>query len=191
MPAFVHLTLHALLGSLLAWCTRTAPRARAYFWAWPVFLGLAYTTAVLLPVAAYHFRYYPDFSLGYAFDPVLYPWADAQVHWLGLLAAVSYLATFLSGYAVTRAGLLRRGRVLAVSAPVIVLVAALTFATLVGSDRCLLRSDYADFWRGRAVPWTGTPSGGAGIAAYLVALIGLRYVERRWRHRDPTLLGQL
>lgn len=190
MPALFHLVAHALLGSLLAWCSRAAPRGQQRLLGWPLFVGLTYAVGVLLPVAAWQFRFYPDFSLSYAFDPVLYPWVEGQVGWLGLGACLANLAAAVLAYASTRLGL-RTGRAfLAALVPALALGAGTYGAWHFGAESLAL-GDYAAFWRGQARPWTETPVGAAAALAYALALVGLRFGERRWHGRDPGLLGRL
>lgn len=190
MPALFHLVLHGLLGSLLAWSFRGAPRAQARVLAWPLFFGLAYAVLVLLPICAYQFRFYPDFSLSYAYDPVLYPWATGEVTLLCLAANLAYVLALVLAYASTRFGLAQNRRLLAAAAPACAILLA-AWATVMLAGRNLALGDYASFWRGNTVAWTTTPSGILAALAYLMALLGLRAGERRWRNKDPALFGYL
>lgn len=190
MPAIFHLVAHAMLGSLLAWCSRAAPRGQQRLLGWPLLVGLAYAAGILLPVAAFQFRFYPDFSLSYAFDPVLYPWVENRVGWLGLSACIANVAALVVGYAVTRAGV-RAGRWTVVFVVPVGSVATAVWAALHFGPANLALGDYGAYWRGQAVPWTSTASGVVVALAYTSALVALRYGEGHWRGRDPALLGRL
>lgn len=190
MSALFHLVAHALLGSLLAWCSRGAPRGQQRLFGWPLLVGLTYATGVLLPVAAYQFRFYPDFSLCYAFDPVLYPWVETQLAWLGVLACLANLAALVLGYDCTRAGVRGRRWALKLLVPAAALATG-GWATWHFGAANLALSDYATYWRGQASPWTTAPSGFVAACSYTLALVGLRYGETHWRGREPELLGRL
>src|SRR5690606_29675259 len=105
MPALLNVCANLILGSAVAHLSRRSEAMRNELLAWPLLFLLIFQAAVATPVVTYLFRFYPQWSMFYWFDPQIFTTFD---RWVGTLAAVAVVANFASmvlGYAVVRRGL--------------------------------------------------------------------------------------
>src|SRR6478672_9560650 len=102
MPVLINLAVNVVLGASGVLALRKSPALRQGFLSWQLLLLTAFEALVFTPVATYLFRFYPQWSMLYLFDPQLYP--DLE-RWLSVLSALIITLNFaalVGGYALAR-----------------------------------------------------------------------------------------
>lgn len=185
MPALVNACANLILGSVVAYLSRRSEAMRAELLAWPLLFLLAFQALVITPLATYLFRFYPQWSMLYWFDPQIFPRLDAWVGILAALAVVSNSAAMVVGYATTRWALLK-GPIWVQLVPIGAAAVAVLLMLWQFWERILFVGDYDAFWRGEAVLLFKSPPGWAGIALYAVSAGFVLWLRARYRDREPS-----
>ena len=108
MPAPLNAAANLIFGAAGAMLLRRDAALRddpfnGYF-----FTLLLFEAALVTPAATYLFRFYPDWSLLYWFDPQIYPRLELYVGWLSGTAIVANFILLLLGYTAARWGICGR-----------------------------------------------------------------------------------
>ncbi|OGQ91708.1 MAG: hypothetical protein A2289_23935 [Deltaproteobacteria bacterium RIFOXYA12_FULL_58_15] len=166
---------------------RRSPALRESFLNWSLFFLIGFEALVFTPMATFLFRFYPQWSMLYWFDPQIFP---ALERWIGLMSAVFVLVNFgavLLGYSVTRIGVLGDQTWLW-SLPIGAATLLIAYFCVGYWDRLIFIGDYDAFWQGNAeliftkfAGWFGILAYGAGIWLVLMA-------RKKFAKRDPSLL---
>ncbi len=187
MPVVINIAVNLLLGTGLALAVRRSPAMRESLFSWSLFLLIAFEALAFTPVATYVFRFYPQWSMLYWFDPQIFPDLHRWIGWLSLLAIVLNFAAALGAYLIARLGVLS-GQFYLWAAPLVVGVVAIGYVGVVYGERVVFVGDYDAFWQGDAVLFVTAPPGWAGVALYLGAAALLIWTRARFQERDPSLL---
>lgn len=187
MPALINLAANALLGVAFARLARHSPACKQSLLSWPLLFATAFEALVFTPVATYLFRFYPQWSMLYWFDPQVYP--DLE-HWIGLLSAAAILANFLalvSSFVLARRGFLTRQdwqwiTPAAVGGLLIVLVLVLF------GDRVVFIGDFDAFAQGTAAVLFKRVAGCLGVLLYVATIAFTLWVRGSFARQDPSLL---
>src|SRR5512145_2073632 len=91
MPALINIAANLVFGGSLAYVTRRSPAVRRELTSWALIFLVAFEALVFTPVATYLFRFYPQWSMLYWFDPQVLPGIE---RWLGALSALAVLLNF-------------------------------------------------------------------------------------------------
>ena len=187
MPALLNIAANVIFGGVLALVARHSPGQRNSVLAWPLLFLLAFEAVLFTPVATYLFRFYPQWSMLYWFDPQLVPNLE---NWVGSLSALAICMNFggaLGGYLLTRAAVVR-GRLWVGAIPVVVGALAFLYLLVIFGDRIAFIGDYDAFWTGDASLIFKRFPGWLGLLSYLSAFLFLLWVHTRFADHDPTIL---
>ena len=149
MPIIVNIAATMLFGAGLATVAKSSPALKEQFINWVFIFLLAFVAFIITPMSTYAFRFYPQWSMLYLFDPQLFPNLE---EWLNLISVASVLSNFIAaiiGYGITRSGILSsspsRG-----SVPYILGAGILIGAFVFQFDRIAFVGDYDTYWQGHA-----------------------------------------
>ncbi len=187
MPAAINVAANFALGGALVLVLKASPAIRREMVSWGLLFLLFFEALVFTPVAVYLFRFYPQWSMLYWFDPQMFPRLD---NWIGLL---SFLATALNfaaavvGFALARLGIIIGQRWLAWG-PALVGVACVLLMIVAYGDRVAFIGDYDAFWQGTADLLFKRLAGWIGLGGYAAAVGFLFWVRSRFADHDPTLV---
>lgn len=185
MPALYNLAAHLALGSALALTARRSEGFRQDPVSWPLILLFAFHALVAAPAATYLFRFFPQWSMLYAFDPQVFPHLE---RWIGPISGgvvVLNLGCSTAGYFIARAGILRGSRALEASPLVLATVAWI--ALLVSyPKRTFWVGSYDAYWQADAPFLFATLPGVIGWASYGLGLVFLFWVRRRFGEHEPS-----
>jgi len=187
MPIVVNLAATMLFGAGLATVAKSSPAFKEQFVNWVFIFLLSFVALIITPVTTYAFRFYPQWSMLYLFDPQLFPNLD---RWLNLLSAASAVSNFLAatfGYGVARAGYLSENPTKSI-APFIIGAGMLLGALIFQFDRIAFVGDYDTYWQGQALLFLKTAPGLLGLFTYLGAFIFVLWVHSRFSGRDPEFI---
>lgn len=187
MPALINTAANLLLGASMAYVTRRSEAMRAEIAAWPLFFLLAFEAVVATPVTTYLFRFHPQWSLLYGFDPQIFPSLARTFGWLSLLAVLANFAAVVGGYLATRAGLITKQRALYL-APFVAAGCLMLYVVLRYADRLVFIGDYDEFWHGEAAFLLRRFAGWLGLAMYGAGVALVIWVHRRFSDHDPKPL---
>lgn len=186
MPAIINIAANLLFGAALALLTRHSRALKQEAISWQLLFLMSFEALIFTPVATYLFRFYPQWSMLYAFDPQLFPELD---RWIGMLSAAAVglnFAAAVGGFFLARQGV-RTGKVAWALGPIVAAALTLVLTAAIFPERIALIGDYDAFWQGNAVLFLKRAPGWVGLALYLGAIGFLRWVHVRYRHHDPTL----
>lgn len=187
MPAVVNIGANLCLGGALAIALRNSPALHRELVSWPFLVLAAFQGIVVTPIATYLFRFYPQWSMSYLFDPQVFPQLDL---WVGPLSALVVLATMgagFAGYALARAGIVGEQRWLALL-PAVSGGLAVAAVVLFYRSRVFFVGEYDDFWQGHARFFLSSTAGWVGVALYVASLTLLWFVRSRFAHREPQFI---
>lgn len=187
MPAVINCAANLALGGSLAWVVKRSPAFHNELVSWPLLFLVAFEALVVTPVTTYLFRFYPQWSMLYWFDPQIFPGLDAWVGFLSLLAVLANAGGAVLGYYVTREGLLRGNQWMSY-APWIAGGLLASFTLLFYGDRVVFIGDYDTFWQGGADLLFTRVAGWVGFVTYAAAAGFVYWVHRTYRDRDPSLV---
>lgn len=182
MPALVNVAANLLLGAALAFAVRNSDDMRDEPLSVAFLLLLGFEALVMTPIATLLFRFYPQWSMFYWFDPQLFP--DLET-WTGPLSAIAVtldVAAACGGFLAVRFAL-NRGPAPLVWAPFAVGGAMIVLILAMFGRRVVFLGDYDEFWQGHAHLLIGRLAGWIGIALYAAAVGFVWYVRRR----EPSL----
>ncbi len=185
MPALYNLGAHVALGSALALTARRSEAFRQDPVSWPLILLFVFHALVAAPAATYLFRFFPQWSMLYAFDPQVFPDLDG---WIGLISGGVVLLNLLcsvTGFFVTRAGILRASRSLELTP---IAVATLSWVALLLSypERSFWVGTYDAYWQAEAPFLLTTVPGFIGVLSYGLGLAFVLWVKKRFSGREPS-----
>ncbi len=187
MPALVNAAGNLVLGAAAVLAVRRSPAMRQHPLSWSLLVLIAFEAVVVTPVATYLFRFYPQWSLLYWFDPQLFPELQSWFGALSLLAVLLNLAAAVAGYLIARYGV-KIGRLWPVELPIAVGVGAIVAVAVKWGDRILYVGDYDEFWQGNASLFLATFPGWAGLALYVAAGGFIYWLHSRFKTRDPSIV---
>ena len=186
MPVIINIASNLILGAALPLGVRSSQALRQDFVCWQLLFLTAFEAAVFTPLSTYLFRFYPQWSLLYAFDPQLYPELD---RWIGLMTGGAVLLNFgavILGFALARAGILT-GKKWLWAAPLAAGAAVWTVVLLGGGDRILFIGDFDAFWAGNNPILYKRFAGWVGMLLYIATGGFVLWVRRRFAQHDPAL----
>lgn len=187
MPALINVTANFFLGALFAWASRRSPGMRRSWLSWSFLFLLGVHALVMAPACAFLFRFFPQWSLFYWFDPQVYRWVR---DWAGVLAGVATfanLAAAVGGFFLVRFCVLteRSGALLgAVFLPVVLG----TWLLVAYWERVWLVGSYDEYWHGTAPTLFEAAPGWIAVSVYGLSGAFLVWSANRYRDRDPSLL---
>ena len=187
MPVVINIAANLLFGAGLALVARRSPALRNTVYSWSFFFLLAFEAIAFTPVATYVFRFYPQWSMLYWFDPQIFPELE---RWIGLLSLLAIFLNFgaaLCGYLIARAGILA-GHIWIWTAPLATAISLIGYVSFAYGDRVVFIGDYDAFWQGNAVLLFGAAPGWAAVVLYVGAAAFLFWTRSRFGDRDPSLL---
>jgi hypothetical protein len=187
MPAILNFFGNVVLGGTMAFIARRSIAARRELLSWPLLFVLAFEAVIVTPIATYLFRFYPQWSMLYGFDPQVFTGLDRFVGLLSLVAIVLNFLGVVGGYMMVRLGLITDtawmwGGPFALSG----LVAL--YVILFYADRIIYVGDYDSFSNGGARFFLATTPGWMGILLFVSAGAFLWWVRMRYGRRDPSFL---
>lgn len=185
MPAVFNFGAHLALGSALALVARRSENFRQDLVSWPLILLFAFHALFAAPSATYLFRFFPQWSMLYAFDPQVFPDLEG---WYGPLSAGAVLSNLLCGMIglfVTRIGLLRSSRLLE-WLPIALAAASWALLLFLYGERTFWVGTYDAYWQDQAPFLLLTSPGVIGLSTYLLAVGLLLWARRRFTTRDPS-----
>lgn len=178
MPALINIAANLIFGAALARMTKDSPHHREGFISWPLILLVAFESFLVTPVATYVFRFHPQWSLLYAFDPQVY---GGLLSWVGVLSAGAVLLNYvcaLWGFAATRVAMRKAWPWLAYI-PWVMGVGIIAGVVWSYGSRILYLGEYDAFWHGRAQLFVTQPAGWVALLPYVFALPYLFWVKKR------------
>jgi hypothetical protein len=187
MPVLINIAANLLLGAAAVLAVPRSPALRAHFLSWQLLFVTAFEAVVVTPISTYLFRFYPQWSMLYLFDPQLYPDLERWVSLLSALVIALNFAALVGGYAVARHGLLHRKRSLQ-NAPLVAGGLIIAFTLLFFGDRIALLGDFDAFWTGGATFSLRRLAGWIGLSMYAAAAGYVLWVRRRFQRHDPSIL---
>lgn len=187
MPALLNIAVNLVFGGAMAWVLRRSAALRDDALGWPYLALLAFEALVFTPIATYLFRFYPQWSMLYWFDPQVFPELD---RWLGALSAMAIAMNFVAaslGYFAVRASVLRDARWLAYAPFVIAAVIAVWVFSVYGR-RVAFMGDYDEFWQGHAKLLVMRIAGWVGLALYGFTACFVWWLRARFADHDPEFI---
>ena len=187
MPALLNIALNLGVGAGLVLAIRKSPALRQSAVSWSFFALLAFEALLVTPVTTYLFRFYPQWSLLYLFDPQVFPDLDRFIGLLSLVAVLLNVGAAFLVYALGRLAVLLRqpwlwGLVFGAAV-------SLTLGVFVlHGDRVLFVGDYDEFWQGNATFLLTSTPGMVGLLLYAGAATLIVLIRRRFKDHDPSLL---
>jgi hypothetical protein len=187
MPAVINFAANLVLGSAVPLVLRRSPALRRELMSWQLLALVGFEALVFTPVATYLFRFYPQWSMLYMFDPQIFPELDNWIGALSLMAVLLNFAAALGAFYATREGLLRGagwltyGALTTGGALAVILLAL--FARRIG-----LMGDYDAFWQGNADLFLVRLGGWIGLLLYAAAGLFVAFLHTRFADRDPSLV---
>lgn len=186
MPALLNVAASLSLGAGLALVLRRSPSLREETFSWPFLVLLAFQALVVTPVATLLFRFYPQWSMFYWFDPQVFPEIDT---WTGLLSAAAVIANVTAavvGFMTVRQSVVA-GPAWLRWPPFGVSGAMLLWTLIAFPRRLVFIGDYDEFWQGHARIVFARFAGWVGLAAYAAAVALIVYLRRRYADREPEI----
>lgn len=187
MPAIINFAANLILGGAVALALQRSPAVRRELMSWAFLALIGFEALVFTPVATYLFRFYPQWSMLYVFDPQMFPELEA---WIGVLSLVAVLVNFagaVGGFYATREGLLRRRRWLTYAAPgfggAVVLLTLAVFG-----KRVVFMGDYDAYWQGNADVFLARLGGWVGLLLYGGSALFVAFLRTRFSDHDPKLV---
>jgi hypothetical protein len=187
MPLPLHLLFVFMLGAALPLALRRSAALHDAFFNWQLLAVGLFTALVVTPVCTGLLRFYPQWSLMYAFDPQLYPAVERQVMLLCAAALLGQSACLLAGYALARFAVVKQ-RLDLIGVPLLAAALGVGAVLFYGLDRVRAVGDYDAFLLGRARPYLHQPPAVWGALLMLSSCVFLGWTWRRFRHGDPTVL---
>ena len=187
MPAVINICANLLLGTTFVLALRHSQGIKQEILNWPLLTLLAFEALVVTPVATYLFRFYPQWSMLYWFDPQIYPEFDSWIGWLSAGAIALNFIAVLAGYFAGWLAIVHRQRWLAITCITLALTFVL-YITFAYGDRIALIGDYDTFWQGQAIPIIKRQPGWIGISLYVFSFLFVLWLHTRFGDRDPSFL---
>ena len=187
MPALVNVAASLAFGASLALVLRRSPSLRDETLSWPFLVLLAFEAVVATPVATLLFRFHPQWSMFYWFDPQVFPEIDTWTGALSAIAVTANAAAAVAGFMVVRHSV-RAGPEWLRWVPLGVASAVILWSMVAFPRRLLFIGDYDEFWQGHARLFVARFAGWMGIAAYLAAVALVLVMRQRYADREPEIV---
>jgi hypothetical protein len=187
MPVIVNICANLLFGAALVLAVRRSPAMRDAFLSWSLFFLIAFEAVVFTPVATFLFRFYPQWSMLYWFDPQIFPELDLWFGWLSALAVLLNFGAALLGYFLARLGVIT-GQAWLWSLPLAASAAAIAYVAFSFGERLVFIGDYDAFWQGNAQLMFSNLVGWIGVLCYIGTGAFVVWTHRRFHDHDPSLL---
>jgi len=187
MPALFNIAANLALGGGVALATRRSPAVRSELTSWALLFLVGFEAAIFTPAATYLFRFYPQWSMLYWFDPQIFPSLESWIGALSFVAVILNFAAAIGGFCVTRLGLLSRQDWLVWAPFGAAGVTTLVLLVLFG-ERVVFLGDYDAFWQGGARLFLLTAGGWVGLLLYAGGGAFVWWVRQRFADHDPSLL---
>jgi hypothetical protein len=187
LPAVINIAGNLALGGALTLVVSRSPALRRDFVNWAFLMLMAFEAVIFTPSATYLFRFYPQWSMLYWFDPQIFPELESFIGVLSLAAVLLNFAAVVLGYTLARAGVLHSDRRLAY-APLVAAAMLIIAVLTMYYDRVALIGDYDMFWQGNAVVLFKRVAGWVGVLSYVGAGLFVFFVHRRFHDHDPSLV---
>jgi len=184
MPALLNIATNLVLGAGVAIVARNSQAVRKRPLNWALLTLLGFEGVVFTPIATYLFRFYPQWSMLYWFDPQIYPGLD---RWLGVISLGVIVFNFLAaagGFLLTRRGLIEN-KTWVTLAPFVGALLIAFFVTVFFADRLFWIGDYDVFWQGRADLLFATLPGVLTMALYGACVAFILLIHQRYGRREP------
>jgi hypothetical protein len=176
-----------LLGASVALVLRRSPSLQDEVLSWPLLVLLAFQALVVTPVATLLFRFYPQWSMFYWFDPQIFPEIDAYTGMLSAIAVACNGLAAIAGFLVVRHSVVK-GPAWLRWLPFGLVAAAIAWALVVFPRRLVFIGDYDEFWRGEAHVMVARLGGWVGIATYALAATLVLVLRQRYANREPKIV---
>jgi hypothetical protein len=187
MPALINIAINLLFGTALVLALRHSQALRQSVMSWSFFVLLGFEAILMTPVTTYLFRFYPQWSMLYIFDPQIFPDLERYIGLLSLLAVVLNVGAAFLGYILARlAVVLRQPWMWA--APIGAAAGVIFTIFILHGDRVLFVGDYDEFWQGNGAFILTSVPGITGLVLYITAAGLIVLVRRRYRDHDPSLI---
>jgi len=187
MPAILNLVGNLALGASIAFIARRSQSFRTELVAWPLLFALAFEGVIVTPIATYLFRFYPQWSMLYGFDPQVFPGVDRFIGLLSLAIVVLNFSAVLAGYYLVRIGLARERQWIWIS-PFATSGLVTLYVILFYAERIIYIGDFDSYSSSLAPFFLTTLPGCIGVLLYAFAGAFLLWVNARYSHRDPSFL---
>lgn len=187
MPVLFNALAHCALGSLLASTARRSPRFRLELVSWPLILLVAFHAILAAPSATFLFRFYPQWSLLYAFDPQVFPALNGWFAPMSAGVVLTNLTLGILGLLVSREGLIRESRLLE-RLPLAVAALCAALAVVFYGDRALWVGSYDAYWQDQALFLVKSPAGWVGLGTYIAGAAFILWTHRRFAEREPNYI---
>lgn len=184
MPALINLLANVAFGAAMG-AVRQRPRQEGYGLSWPLLLLISFQCLVVVPVATFLVRFYPDWSLFYVFDPQVVG-VEAYAGPMSLLIAATDVGLAIGAYALTQRATRTEQRHWRWTPTVIASVGAIAVLALC-MRRVALVGTYDAYWHGDA-RWLPLSLPGVVGATTYTAAAGLALWTRRRRNDYPPVL---
>jgi hypothetical protein len=187
MNAVINLAANLALGGAVALVLQRSQAVRRELMSWALLSIVGFEAVVFTPIATFLFRFYPQWSMLYVFDPQIFPELDSWIGMLSLLAVLLNFAAVIGGFWTTRRGLLA-GKKWMIWAPMgagggIALLTVLLFAR-----RVVFMGDYDAFWQGNADLFLARAAGWVGLLLYASGALFVAYLRSHFSDHDPKLV---
>jgi hypothetical protein len=187
MPAIINLAANLALGGAVALVLQRSQAVRRELMSWALLAVVGFEALVFTPIATFLFRFYPQWSMLYVFDPQIFPELDNWIGFLSLLAVLLNFSAVIGGFWTTREGLLT-GTKWMIWAPMGAGGAITLLTVLFFARRVVFMGDYDAFWQGNADLFLMRGAGWAGLVLYAGAGIFVAFLRSRFADHDPKLL---
>ncbi|MBI5511131.1 MAG: hypothetical protein HY903_20410 [Deltaproteobacteria bacterium] len=187
MPALINIAANILFGAGLVLVLRRSEALRANLVSWAFFVLLGFEAVLVTPVATYLFRFYPQWSMLYLFDPQIFPELDRYIGVLSLFAVLLNVGAAFVGFFLARLALVA-GQTWIWAAPLGAAAGVILTVGVLHGHRVLYVGDYDEFWQGNAVFLLKSAAGWVGLILYAAAGLLLTLVHRRFKNHDPRIL---
>lgn len=178
MPALINAAANLMFGSLVARATYDPAAPREGVMTWPLVMLIVFHSLVLVPAGSFLFRFYPDWSTHYAFDPRVFV---ELKQWLGTLAFASVALNLLMAVLGYSCGLwgMHRGKSISQHAGLIVGAVVIVGALSQFWQRVVWVGGYDAYWQREAKLLLNHPAGWVGLSAYVAAFVFFRWLKKR------------
>ena len=187
MPILFNLAANLIFGAGMATASRNSPAFRNNLVNWSLLFLLGFVALIITPASTYAFRFYPQWSLLYYFDPRSFPHLHQWLNLLSLVAVVANFGAALLGFAISRVGLLRE-QALIWTFPYIVGALTLFQILIFQFDRVAFIASYDLFWQGKGELAFVKVPGLLGCAIYVGAFLFTLWIHSRFSERDPEFI---
>jgi hypothetical protein len=180
MPVVINTAINLAFGAGFVWQIRDSADLRESPTSWPFLAFALFQALIFTPVATFLFRFYPQWSLLYWFDPQIFTTLDDWIGALSALVLLIGLAAAFAGFFAARYGVVSEQPWL-LWLPIGVSGATVLVTMILFAKRLVLVGDYDEYWHGTAGFWLLRPAGWAGALLYGSMYLFLRLGGRRFR----------